>query len=54
LLRRKGHGQVTNPERNDMMSESDTPAMLEAIKQFADTFRQFDVEADVMASQDEQ
>ena len=54
LLRRKGHGQVTNPERNDMMSESDTPAMLETIKQFADTFRQFDVEADVMANQDEQ
>ncbi len=46
LLRRKGHGQITDPARSDMMSESDTPAMLESIKQFADTFRQFDVEAD--------
>jgi hypothetical protein len=46
LLRRKGHGQVTDPARADLMSDKDTPALLESIKQFADTFRQFDVEAD--------
>ncbi|CAN5241477.1 hypothetical protein BH11CYA1_BH11CYA1_05000 [soil metagenome] len=53
LLRRKGYGQITNPERGDMMSEKDTPALLESIKQFADTFRQFDVEADVAAGQED-
>lgn len=44
LLRRKGHGQVTDPTRGCMMKESDTEQMLRGIQEFANTFRQFDVE----------
>jgi Suppressor of fused protein (SUFU) len=44
LLRRKGHGQVTNPDRGCMMKEEDTAGILRGIQEFADTFRQFDVE----------
>lgn len=44
LLRRKGHGQVTDPGRGCMMSEEDTPGILRGIKEFADTFKQFDTE----------
>lgn len=52
LLRRKGYGQITDPARADMMSEEDTPEMLESIKLFADTFRKYDVEADAAISDD--
>jgi hypothetical protein len=40
LLRRKGIGQVTDPNRACTMSDDDTPVMLQSIKMFADTFRQ--------------
>jgi len=40
LLRRKGIGQVTDPTRKDLMADEDTPAMLQSIKMFADTFRE--------------
>jgi len=40
LLRRKGIGQVTDPLRHDLMADQDTPAMLQSIKMFADTFRE--------------
>jgi hypothetical protein len=40
LLRRKGIGQVTDPNRTCTMGDADTPAMLQSIKIFADTFRQ--------------
>ncbi len=40
LLRRKGIGQITDPNRACTMGDADTPAMLQSIKMFADTFRQ--------------
>jgi len=40
LLRRKGIGQITDPLRKDLMAVQDTPAMLQSIKMFADTFRE--------------
>ena len=46
LLRRKGYGQITDPTRRCTMDDADTPAMLQSIKQFADTFREN--EADIM------
>jgi len=40
LLRRKGIGQITDPNRACTMGDADTPGMLQSIKMFADTFRQ--------------
>lgn len=40
LLRRKGVGQITDPNRACTMGDADTPEMLSAIRMFADTFRQ--------------
>lgn len=40
LLRRKGIGQITDPHRSDLMDDPATPAILQSIKMFADTFRE--------------
>jgi hypothetical protein len=40
LLRRKGLGQITDPNRACTMGDADTPEILQSIKMFADTFRQ--------------
>jgi len=40
LLRRKGIGQITDPNRSCMMDDPETPGMLQSIKMFADTFRE--------------
>jgi hypothetical protein len=44
LLRRKGFGQVTDPDRRCTMADADTPEMLQSIKLFADTFRENEAE----------
>ena len=51
LLRRKGIGQVTDPYRHCTMDDADTPAMLQSIKMFADTFRQNEEQMDLGMAQ---
>lgn len=47
LLRRKGIGQLTDPERRDIMKDEGIDELLKSIKQFADTFRENDGEPSI-------